>query len=278
MGVHSSLSKSANSNIRTSIKEIFRTIYFKYYSSIGRFSNLQIQKICFFYLPSVPDFGADFTYIKLGKIEDIYNPNRYSVIYEAELPINISHLNGIFLDYSGLYALYKNGIINQKNLLLIHYDAIIKNKEWVQIIKAFLKKGDVVFSTWYAQDSNSEVSKWLNNHIDDAFIKSGKSPYNEIISDLKLIRIPNSSQFACKTETFSALMEYLLPLYDYILAQNEKSFLYAHLLERAWGLFFAMQKYQIVPVIADAHTNSKTYSSVALTENLKNSHGSIVSK
>ena len=54
-------------------------------------------------------------------------------------------------------------------------------------------------------------------------------------------------------------MEYLEPIYEYILSERDISFKYAHLLERAWGLFFASEGYETVPVIKDSHSQSKNY-------------------
>jgi len=103
-----------------------KNILLYYYVIVGRFNQVKMQKICFFYKPEVPDFGKEFTYMKLGKKEDVFNPNSYSVIFEADLPGNLSRYNEHFLDYSGLYALYKNKLINEEHMLLIHYDTQIQ--------------------------------------------------------------------------------------------------------------------------------------------------------
>ena len=56
-------------------------------------------------------------------------------------------------------------------------------------------------------------------------------------------------------------MEFLLPIYEYILSGKDLSFKYAHLLERAWGLFFALEGYKAVPVIRDSHSQAGNYDS-----------------
>src|SRR3989338_10597558 len=99
------------------------------YVFISRFHPIKLQKICFFYKPEVPDFGKEFTYLKLGKKENIFNPNNYSVIFESDLTYNLSKYNEYFMDYSGLYALYKNNLIKEDYMLLIHYDTQILHKK-----------------------------------------------------------------------------------------------------------------------------------------------------
>ena len=220
-----------------------------------------MQKICFFYKPEVPDFGKKFTYIKLGKKEDVFNPNSYSVIFEADLPDNLSKYNEHFLDYSGLYALYKNNLIKEDHLLLIHYDTQILHKKWIEIIKARVRKNNVVFSTLAIDDEISEVARWVYNRIDDIFLATHEQSFLSFLKKNEFDKVPNSSQFACSRETFHSLMEFLLPIYEYILNGNDLSFKYAHLLERAWGLFFALEGYETEPVIRDSHSQAGNYDS-----------------
>ena len=59
-------------------------------------------------------------------------------------------------------------------------------------------------------------------------------------------------------------MDFLLPIYDYILAEKDLSFKYAHLLERAWGLFFALEGYETMAVIKDSHSQSGNYDASAI--------------
>lgn len=229
------------------------------YVFISRLHPIKIQKICFFYKPEVPDFGIGFTYIKLGKKENILNPNSYAVIFEADLPYNLSKYNECFLDYSGLYALYKNNLIKEEYMLLIHYDTQILHKNWIEIIKALVRKNNVVFSNWAIDNERSEVAQWIYRRIDDVFIATHGQYYLSILKKNKFHEIPNTSQFACSRETFYKLMEFLLPIYEHILSGKELSFKYAHLLERAWGLFFALERYKTVPVIKDSHSQSGNY-------------------
>ena len=232
-----------------------------YYVIISWLHSIKIDKVCFFYLPDVPDFGKEFTYIKLGKKEDISNPNGYSVIFEAELPYNLSKYNEYFMDYSGLYALYKNNLVKQDYLLLIHYDTKILHKKWVEIIKSRVTKYNVVFSTWPIDKERAEICKWVYERIDNMFLQTHKKTFLSFLKANKLDKIPNSSQFACHREMFLRLMEFLMPMYDYILTRTDLSYRYAHVLERAWGLFFALEGYKKVSVIKDSHTqdNSKRY-------------------
>ena len=137
---------------------------------LGRLSSIRLQKICFFYLPQVPNFGERFTYVKLGKKETVVNPNNYEIIFESDLPINLSDYNRCLLDYSGLYALYKNDMIKEEHMLLIHYDTQILHREWINIIRHFAKKGNVVFSEWPIDKERSEVARWVYKRIDDIFL------------------------------------------------------------------------------------------------------------
>ena len=228
---------------------------------MGRFNQIRMQKICFFYKPEVPDFGGDFTYIKLGRKEDVSNPNSYSVIFEADLPDNLSKYNEYFLDYSGLYALYKNNLIKEDYVLLIHYDTQILHKKWIEIIKARVRKNNVVFSSWAIDDERSEVARWVYNRIDDIFLSTHEQSFLAFLKKNEFDKVPNSSQFACSRVTFHELMEFLLPIYEYILSGKDLSFKYAHLLERAWGLFFALEGYETVPVIRDSHSQAGNYDS-----------------
>jgi len=54
-------------------------------------------------------------------------------------------------------------------------------------------------------------------------------------------------------------MEFLMPIYEYILSEKDLSFRHAHLLERAWGLFFALKGYDTVAVIKDSHSQAGNY-------------------
>ena len=226
---------------------------------MGRFNPIRLQKICFFYLPKIPNFGPDFTYLKLGKKENIFNPNGHEVIFEADLPDNLSKYNKYFLDYSGLYALYKNNLIKEDDLLLIHYDTQILHEKWIEIINALVRKNNVIFSDWEIDRESSEVAKWIYNRIDEIFLETHKNTFLSFLGINKFYKLPNTSQFACSRETFYRLMEFLLPIYEYILSSNDLSFKYAHLLERAWGLFFALEGYETMAVIKDSHSQSGNY-------------------
>lgn len=226
---------------------------------MGRFNPIRLQKICFFYLPEVPDFGPDFTYIKLGKKENISNPNNYSVIFEADLPDNLSRYNEHFFDYSGLYALYKNNLIKEDYMLLIHYDTQILNKKWIEIIKARVRKNNVVFADWAIDNERSEISRWIYKRIDNVFINTHDESFLSLLKKNDICKIAQTSQFACSRKVFYRLMDFLMPLYEYVLHRKDLSFRYAHLMERAWGLFFAMEKYERVPVVKDSHNESKNY-------------------
>lgn len=259
---------------RKKIKNIL--LYF--YVIKGKFNPIRLEKICFFYKPEVPDFGKEFIYIKLGKKENIINPNGFSVIFEADLPDNISEYNEYFLDYSGLYALYKNNLIKEDYMLLIHYDTKILHKKWIEIINACVRKNNIVFSTWPIDNERSEVAKWIYNRIDSVFLKTHKETFLSLLKKHKISKIPNSSQFACSKERFNELMGFLLPIYEHILNENDISFKYAHLLERAWGIFFALKGYKTVSVIKDSHSQARNYDSevinipimtVALEKNVK---------
>jgi len=236
------------------------------YAILGKLKPIKLQKICFFYLPEVPDFGRDFTYLKLGKKEEISNPNDYPVIFEADLPENLSKYNEHLLDYSGLYALYKNNLVTEDHMLLIHYDAHILHKKWVEIITGCLHKNNVVFSTWPVATVTNEVGEWLYSRIDNIFLETYKHSFFPYLKTRNITTLPNSSQFACSCDTFNSLMKYLLPLYEYILNCQDISFLYAHLLERGWGLFFALHKYKLVPVTKDSHNQSANYRTKALEQ------------
>jgi len=253
--------------IRKSIKNFIQNIYVVK----GIFNPIEIQKICFFYLPDVPDFGKEFIYIKLGKKEGVNNPKQYFIIYEADLPHNLSKYNEYLLDYSGLYALYKNNLITKDYLLLIHYDTKILHKRWIEIISERVRNNNVVFSTWPIKGKMSDVEKWIDKKINDVFINTYNKSFDEFLKEKNIAILPNSSQFACTKDTFCSLMHFLLPLYDYILNVNDKTFLYAHLLERAWGLYFSINKYKTVPVIIDSHTQEANYEKKAKMLNNKKS-------
>ncbi len=53
-------------------------------------------------------------------------------------------------------------------------------------------------------------------------------------------------------------MEFLLPIYRYIQGQHDLTYHYAHLLERAWGLYFALHGYRKISVVRDSHTQCQT--------------------
>jgi len=199
--------------------------------------------------------------VKLGKKETVVNPNNYEIIFESDLPINLSDYNRCLLDYSGLYALYKNDMIKEEHMLLIHYDTQILHREWINIIRHFAKKGNVVFSEWPIDKERSEVARWVYKRIDDIFLATHGQTFLSFLKDNGIHELPNTSQFACRRETFYKLMEFLMPIYEYILAQQDLSFRYAHLLERAWGLFFALEGYKIQSVIKDSHSQAGNYES-----------------
>jgi hypothetical protein len=133
------------------------------------------------------------------------------------------------------------------------------HKKWIEIIKARARKNNVVFSNWAIDDERAEISKWIYSRIDNIFLKTHKETFLSFLKTNKIYEIPNSSQFACHRKTFYKLMEFLLPIYEYILADKDLSFRYAHLMERAWGLFFAMETYEKVAVIRDSHSQSGNY-------------------
>ena len=240
-------------------KHKIKNVLLYYYVVIGKLNPIPVQKFCFFYKPEVPDFGKEFTYLKLGKKEEIANPNRYSVIFEADLPDNLSKYNKHLLDYSGLYALYRNNLVKKDYMLLIHYDTQILHKKWIEIITGCLRKNNVVFSTWPIGVATNEVGKWLYPRIDDVFLISHKHTFFSYLETKNITILPNTSQFSCSRDTFNSLMKYLLPLYEYTLKCKDISFLYAHLLERGWGLFFALEKYKTVAVIKDSHSQAENY-------------------
>lgn len=253
------------------IRVLLKDICQYYYVVKGFFNRIEVQKICFFYLQNVPDFGKDFLYFKLGKKEELINPKNYSIIYEADLPINLSKYNEYLLDYSGLYALYANNIVTKDYLLLIHYDTKIKHKKWIEIICERVRHNNIVFSTWPIKEKMNEVEKWVYCRINDLFTAAYNKSFDEYLNEKKIFVMPNTSQFACKRDTFYSLMNFLYPLYDQILKLNDKTFLYAHLLEKAWGLYFALTKYKTVPVIMDSHTQEKNYVKKAEIINKENS-------
>jgi hypothetical protein len=237
-----------------------------------------MQKICFFYKPEVPDFGKEFTYIKLGKKENIQNAKRHNVIFEADLRENLSKYNEYLMDYSGLYALYENNLIKEKHMLVIHYDTDILDNKWMQIIEKSVKSGSVVFYDYSIdKDAGTEIAKWVYNKIDDIFILAHNKTYLSILKKEKITKLPMSSQFACSRDTFLKLMKFLLPIYEVIMRQPDISFKYAHLLERSWSIFFAKEGYIVKPVIEDQHLCSESYGktemlpllSLALSKNVK---------
>lgn len=223
------------------------------------FIPIKIQKVCFFYLPEVPDFGNEFLYLKLGKKEEIRNTHNYNVIFEADLPDNVADLNSIFLDYSGLYALYRNNLITEDYLLLIHYDTKILHNKWKEIIKANVYKHNIVFSTWPIKKNPNEVGKWVNKRIQSAFWETHKKDFYSILQERNITVLPNSSQFACKKKVFYSLMDFLFPFYEYIKKRDDISFLYAHLMEKAWGTYFALHGYKTFAVIKDSHNQARNY-------------------
>lgn len=231
-----------------------------YYDVINNKLNpIRLQKFCFFYLPEVPDFGSDFTYLKLGNKEKISNPKNYFVIFEADLEDNISKYNKYLFDYSGLYALYKNSLIKEDYLLLIHYDTQILHKKWIDIISARVRKNNVIFAEWAIDNERAEICKWIYSQIDNIFLSTHNDSFLSFLKKNKFYKLPTTSQFACRRANFNALMEFLLPIYEYILLKEDLSFRYAHLLERAWGLFFALNGYEKVAVIRDSHNQADCY-------------------
>ena len=234
-------------------------IIFYYDVVINRLNPIKLQKICFFYLPEVPDFGPDFTYLKLGKKENIFNPNNHLVIYEADLEYNLSQHNKYFLDYSGLYALYKNSLIKEDYLLLIHYDTQILHNKWIEIISARVRKNNIVFADWAIDNEKAEICRWIYSQIDNIFLNTHHESFLSFLKKYNIHKLPITSQFACSKENFYQLMEFLLPIYEYILSKEDLSFRYAHLLERAWGLFFALKGYEKVAVVRDSHNQSDSY-------------------
>ena len=231
-------------------------IIFYYDVVINRLNPIKLQKICFFYLPEVPDFGPDFTYLKLGKKENIFNPNNHLVIFEADLEYNLSQYNKYFLDYSGLYALYKNNLVEEDYILLIHYDTQILHKKWIEIISARVRKNNIVFADWSIDNERSEVCRWIYSQIDNIFLNTHNDTFLSFLKKNNVHKLPTTSQFACSKENFYQLMGFLLPIYEYILSKEDLSFRYAHLLERAWGLFFALKGYEKVAVVRDSHNQS----------------------
>ena len=234
-------------------------IIFYYDVVINRLNPIKLQKICFFYLPEVPDFGPDFTYLKLGKKENIFNPNNHLVIFEADLEYNLSQYNKYFLDYSGLYALYKNNLVEEDYILLIHYDTQILHKKWIEIISARVRKNNIVFADWAIDNERSEVCRWIYSQIDNIFLNTHNDTFLSFLKKNNVHKLPTTSQFACSKENFYQLMGFLLPIYEYILSKEDLSFRYAHLLERAWGLFFALKGYEKVAVVRDSHNQSDSY-------------------
>ncbi len=130
-----------------------------------------MQRFCFFYLPQVPDFGSEFVYLKLGKKEPIANPCGHTVVFEADLPENLSDLNAYLMDYTGLYALYKNGLVTAERVLVIHYDTQILHKAWDRVVQGAACSSDVVFSTWAIDKERAEVCEWVYKRIDDVFLE-----------------------------------------------------------------------------------------------------------
>ncbi|MBU0614827.1 MAG: hypothetical protein KJ601_01940 [Nanoarchaeota archaeon] len=214
-----------------------------------------MQKICFFYKREVPDFGADFLYLKLGRRERIDNSNDYNVIFEADLPINLSEYNEHLMDYSGLYALHMNKLINEKHMLIIHYDTMILDKEWLKKIEKAVRKDSVVFCDRPVdRDITSEVSLWVYKNIDKAFLRFKGKSFLDCIKQNNVSNMVLTSQFACSADTFSTLMEFMLPLYGCLDELQMIGFKFAHLLERSLGLFFSAQGYVKVPVIRDSQS------------------------
>jgi hypothetical protein len=230
-----------------------------YYVFLNRINPIDLQKICFFYKPEVPNFGPDFLYLKLGKKENVSNPNSYTVVFEADLPNNLSRHNEFLFDYTGLYALYSNNLITKDHILLIHYDTHIRHPKWIEIISSCAKRNNVIFSNWAIDDDRAEVCRWVYQRIDDVFLATHKRTFLSYLKENNRIQLlPNTSQFCCKRETFVELMNFLLPIYKYILEEEQKAVGYAHLLERSWGLFFAIKGYTLMSVINDGHSQSKT--------------------
>lgn len=217
-----------------------------------------MQKICFFHLNDVPDFGNVFTYFRLGNKETINNPNNYRIIYESDLKYNLANLNDIFRDYSGLYALHKNHIIND-DCLIIHYDTKLHTDNWLEIISKNIDKNVIFQEADIDLDINSsDLSHWIYMNIDEILLKSHGKTFLTFLKEYNIKKIPFTSQFACTKKSFDQLMEFLLPIYDYILS-TEMTYRHAHVLERCWGLFLAIQGYTLKRVIEDSHLSKESY-------------------
>jgi hypothetical protein len=224
--------------------------------AISLFTSVQPQKICFFYLPKVPDFGPGFTYFKLGEVEPLSNPKSYQVVYEGSQPTNISSHNRHLMDYTGLYALYKGDLLTDEYFLLIHYDTIILKPYWQRLIRSQVRYSPIVFSTWGIDQERSSISRWVYERIDEVFLKTHGYTFLSKVVENGISRLPNSSQFACHRDFFYKLMDFLSPIYQYVLTASDLDWRYAHLLERAWGLFFAIEGCTSLRVIADSHSQS----------------------
>lgn len=243
-------------SIRTNLRPIVKDVLWRGESLLGRLNPVNITRVCFFYLPEVPDFGPDFLYFKLGKKETIENPHGYEILFESDMAMNISANNRQLMDYTGLYALRLNNIVATKYMLLIHYDTEILKAYWRPVIETAVRRKSVVFSTWGIDQERSDISRWVYERIDDAFCAVKGRTFLSYFREYGLTRLPNSSQFACETTTFHRLMEFLEPFYSLVLADPNLNWRHAHLLERAWGLFFAIDGYRAMRVIKDRHSQA----------------------
>ncbi len=218
------------------------------------------DKFCFFYKNELPDFGDDFIYIKLGKKEKLDNNKNYKIIFETDCRDNISSSNPWLWDYTGLYLLYKNNLVTKKNILVLHYDAVLE-KNWEEKLSRFDGRlgvfGELTLKEWVCFNKPVNVLPFIE--IDEIFNKIFGKSFWKIVRDSKIELVAGFSQFLATKNVFNKMMGFLIPVIDYIKNKKPSIAYYAHLMEICWALFCALEGYQLLPFCKHEVSSSHLY-------------------
>lgn len=219
-----------------------------------------IDKFCFFYKTSVPEIGDDFTYVKLGKKETLEQSENKKIIFEADYKDNIIAANPWLWDYTGLYLLYKNNLVSKKNILVLHYDAYPED-DWRKKLDSFSGElgvfGETKISEWLCYNKPVNILPFIE--INDIFLSVFKVSYWSIIESMKIKKIAGFSQFVSTYQVWQEMMEFLIPLIDFVKNKQPSIAYYAHLLEICWGTFCARRNYELLDFCSNEVSSSHLY-------------------
>ena len=189
----------------------------------------------------------DYKYIFLGnRPTDKLSKYTDKVIIAKNLKNNIEHLKSL-LDFTGWYAIAKNGLNNKKFIAVIQYDYIIKDNFEQKLKKSLLENGSAVYALYPAHityDFIKKEDKKYRSGFEKALQKNYQIDLTKFYSFEKPQDLAYGNSFVCSQAIFKKYIEWMLPMMQEI-SEDEYA---GHSIERSVAYFPLIHHIQTIPL------------------------------